>query len=178
VKNLTFLGDSLTAGYGLENPAMQSVPGLTQQKIDAAGLDWRVYNGGSSGSTSANGLYRLDNYLRRPIDAFVLQLGINDLIRKMPVERTRENLSKIIAKVLQKNPQCKLALMGMRIPAKHLYNNLYPALAAQYNIAFVPFYLYGVSGVSALNLGDKLHPNAEGYEVIAENIWPVIRELL
>ena len=99
MKNLTGLEDRLTAGYRLADPDSESVPALIQQKINEEGIDFKVYNGGYSGSTSGNGLYRLDHWLRRPIDAFVLELGINDLIRKVEPERTYYNLTAIMIRV-------------------------------------------------------------------------------
>lgn len=184
MKNITFLGDSLTAGYGLKDTASESVPALIQQKIDSEMLDFKVYNGGLSGSTSANGLYRLDHWLRRPIDVFVLELGINDFIRQVPLDTTKSNLEKITRKVLDKNPDCKLIMLGMRLP-KHIrhpgangFSGLFSEIAQQYGMALVPFYLEGVAGKRELNLPDGLHPNAAGYRVIAENIWPVIRQVL
>jgi acyl-CoA thioesterase-1 len=184
VKNITFLGDSLTAGYGLKNYALESVPALIQQKIDRQGLDYTVFNAGMSGSTSSNGLYRLDAWLRRPIDIFILELGINDLIRNVPVERTRKNMEAIVEKVLARNPGCKMALMGMRLPKNtrspvaDKFNQMYPQLAEKYSMVYVPFFLEGVAGKRELNLPDGLHPNAAGYVIIAENIWPAIHEML
>src|ERR1700754_2871706 len=99
MKNITFLVDSLTAGYGLRDPATESVPALIQEKIGHEHLDFKVYNGGLSGGTSANGLYRLDHWVSRPIDVFVLELGINDFIRQVPVETTASKVEKIIQKV-------------------------------------------------------------------------------
>ena len=184
MKNITFLGDSLTAGYGLQNHSLESVPALIQQKINHEGLAYTVYNAGMSGSTSGNGLYRLDAWLRRPIDAFILELGINDVIRSVPVERTRKNMEAILDKVLARNPGCKLALMGMRLPKNtrspvaDKFNQMYPELAEKYSMVYVPFFLEGVAGKRELNLPDGLHPNAAGYTIIADNIWPVIHDML
>ena len=184
MKNITFLGDSLTAGYGLPNPATQSVPALIQQKIRDKNLEYQVFNGGMSGSTSGNALYRLDHWLKRPVDVFVLQIGINDLIRKTPVELTAKNMEDIFRKVTGKYPECKLGLLGMRLPKTTSssvvasFNGIYPALAEKLNLAYIPFYLEGVAGRRELNLPDGLHPNASGYSVIADRIWPVIKTLL
>jgi acyl-CoA thioesterase-1 len=98
------LGDSLTAGYGLKEPDTESVLALIQQRIIDENLDFKVYNGGLSGGTSTNGLYRVDHWLRRPIDVFVLELGINDFIRQVPLTTTKSNLEKIVQKVKEKNP--------------------------------------------------------------------------
>lgn len=184
MKNLTFLGDSLTAGYGLSQPSNESVPALIQAKISESGLDYTVFNAGMSGSTSGNGLYRLDAWLRRPIEAFVLELGINDLMRSVPVARTRKNLEAIIEKVKLRNPECKLALMGMRLPKNtrsafaEAFNQMYPELAEKFRMTYIPFFLEGVAGKREYNLPDGLHPNADGYRIIADNIWPPLYQML
>jgi acyl-CoA thioesterase-1 len=178
LNNLTFLGDSLTAGYGLASPSTESVPGLIQHKINAENLGYIVHHGGLNGSTSSNGLYRLDYWLNRPIDAFVLELGINDLIRKIPAERTKYNLRQIIQKVKNKNPDSGIGVMGMRLPKCGEFNQIFADLADEFKLPLVPFYLEGVAGNRMFNLPDGLHPNAIGYKIIAGNIWPVIRDML
>ena len=184
MRNVLFFGDSLTAGYGLGDPASQSFPALIGQKISAAGLQWHVINAGLSGDTSAGGLARIDYWLSRPIDAFVLELGINDVLRQIPPASTQRNLQAIIDKVRSKYPTSRMALMGMRLPdflyspLTTQFNSMYPALASVNRIVLAPFFLQGVAGKSNLNLRDKIHPSAEGYKIIAENVWPVILNLL
>ena len=184
MKNIIFFGDSLTAGYRLADPAKEAVPGLIQAKIDEMGWEYKVYNAGLSGSTTGGGLARLDHWLKKPIDIFVLELGINDLIRNIPVAATRANLEKIIKFVLKKNPACKLAIMGMRLPntvkspAAAAFNHIYTEIAENHHSAYVHFYLDGVAGKRELNLPDGVHPNAAGYRVIAEKIWPTLRTLI
>lgn len=179
-----FFGDSLTAGYGLGNAKRESCPALIQQKIDAEGLDYHVINGGLSGDTTGGGLTRLDYWLNRPIDVFVLELGINDMIRRVTPATIQRNLEAIILRVKAKYPAIKLALMGMQLPAiipgviTTDFNAIYQQLATKYDMAFLPFYLEGVAGQKQLNLRDGLHPSAAGYRVIAENVWEVLRPLL
>src|SRR4051812_37901058 len=74
-RTIVFFGDSLTAGYGLDDPTSEAYPALVQRKIEAAGLPWRVVNAGLSGETTAGGLRRIDWVLRQPVDVFVLALG-------------------------------------------------------------------------------------------------------
>ncbi|NOW95785.1 arylesterase [Mucilaginibacter sp. SG564] len=182
--NILFFGDSLTAGYGLKNVKTESLPALVQQKIDAAKLPYHVINGGLSGDTSAGGLFRLDYWTNRPIQVFVLELGTNDIIRGISPQVTHKNLQAIIDKVKLKFPHVKLALMGMEIPAfisgtlAAEFKAIFRQLADANHMTFVPFYLAGVAGKPHLNLPDMLHPSAEGYRVMLDNVWPVIRELL
>jgi acyl-CoA thioesterase-1 len=184
MKNILFFGDSLTAGYGLADVRTESCPALIQQKIDAEGLDYHVINGGLSGDTSAGGLTRLEYWLNRPMDVFILELGINDMMRRIPPVKIHHNLESIILEVKVKYPQIKLALMGMELPAfipgaaTAEFRAIYRKLADKYQMAFVPFYLEGIAGQRHLNMRDGLHPSAAGYRVIADKIWPVIKPLL
>ncbi|HZY37173.1 MAG TPA: arylesterase [Mucilaginibacter sp.] len=183
-QNILFFGDSLTAGYGLQNPALESFPALIGQKIAAGQLDCHVINAGLSGDTTAGGLSRIDYWLSRPVAVFILELGINDILRGIPPQNTRNNLQAIVNKVKAKYPGARMVLMGMQIPAflhspfTDQFNNIYPALAAANNIALAPYFLEGVAGKARLNQHDRIHPNAEGYKVIAENVWPVIEKVI
>ncbi|WP_295796317.1 arylesterase [Mucilaginibacter sp.] len=184
MQNILFFGDSLTAGYGLANAAAESFPAIIGQKITAAGLGYRVVNAGLSGDTSAGGLQRIDYWLNQPVSVFVLELGINDVIRGMAPLTTKNNLQTIIDKVKAKYPNAKMAIMGMQMPVflhspvAGQFMQIFTTLAAANNISLVPFFLDGVAGVRNLNLPDKLHPNVDGYKVIADNVWPVIQKLL
>ncbi|MDF2434149.1 MAG: acyl-CoA thioesterase [Mucilaginibacter sp.] len=184
MQNILFLGDSLTAGYGLHNTAIESFPARIEQKINAAKLEYNVINAGLSGDTSGGGLNRIAYWLSRPVSIFVLELGINDIIRGISPQTIFRNLQAIIDKVKARYPNVKIALMGMRIPAfipstfAVQFNAIYLKLANDNQAAFVPFFLDGVAGKSQFNLPDRLHPNAEGYKVIADNVWPVIKKLV
>jgi acyl-CoA thioesterase-1 len=182
--NILFFGDSLTAGYGLKDAKTESLPALIQQRVHTANLAYHVINGGLSGDTTSGGLYRLDYWINRPITVLVLELGINDIIRGIHPQTTANNLQTIIDRVKQKHPGVKIALMGMEVPAfipgvfAAQFKAIFRKLAEVNNTAFVPFYLQDVAGIAHLNLPDRLHPNADGYKVIANNIWPVIKGVL
>ena len=184
MRNILFFGDSLTAGYGLADARKEACPALIQQKINAEGYDYHVINGGLSGDTTSGGLARLDYWLNRPMDIFVLELGINDIRRHISPAKIYQNLDAIVKQVKAKYPDIKLALMGMQVPAVipglpvDNFNSIFKKLADAHNMAFVPFYLDGVAGQMHLNIRDGLHPSAEGYKVIAERVWPVIKGLL
>jgi acyl-CoA thioesterase-1 len=184
MKNILFFGDSLTAGYGLGNHKTESFPALIQQKIDAAGMPYHCINGGLSGDTTSGGLMRLEYWMNRPLNVFVLELGVNDIIRGISPQTTAKNLQFIIDKVKLKSPNIKLVMLGMDIPAfiPHAFaidfKAIFRKLADANQMAFVPFYLDGVAGKAYLNLPDMLHPNAAGYKVMADRVWPVLRPLL
>jgi acyl-CoA thioesterase-1 len=184
MKHILFFGDSLTAGYGLASAATESFPALIQQKINEAQLDYTITNAGVSGDTTRGGLARLDYWLNKPVDVFILELGINDAIRQVAPLTIQQNLQTIINKVRAKYPEVKIALMGMQLPAfipggrVAEFRNIFNTLASTNDIALVPFFLEGVAGKRHLNLRDGLHPSAEGYKIMAGKVWPVIKSLL
>ena len=181
-RNILFLGDSITAGYGLE-PA-QAYPALIQGKINAKRWPFKVINAGQSGDTTAGGLSRMDWLLRNHIDVLVLELGGNDGLRGLPAETTRKNLQAIIGRSREKYPDVKILLAGMQVPPNmgHDYakqfNTIFADIAKKNKAALVPFVLEGVGGVPALNLPGGIHPTAKGHEIVAANVWKVLEPLL
>ncbi len=184
MKNILFFGNSLTAGYGLSNASAESMPGLIQEKINASGIDAIVINAGISGDTTRGGLVRIDRYLNIQIDVFVLELGINDVMRGISPQTSLKNLQAIVDKVKAKHPEAKLVLLGMEIPSfiqgtfAEEFRAIFRKLASDNNMEFLPFLLAGVVGKKHLSLVDRLHPSAEGYQIIAENVWPIIHKVL
>lgn len=183
-RTIVFFGDSLTAGYGLEDPASESYPARIQEKIDAAKLRWRAVNAGLSGETTSGGLRRVDWILRQPIDIFVLALGGNDGLRGIDPAVSRANLQQILERVRAKYPEAKLVLAGMQMPPSmgadfaRAFERMYPEVAGKYDAVLVPFLLEGVGGQLDLNLPDRIHPNARGHALIAETVWKALRPLL
>jgi acyl-CoA thioesterase I len=183
-RTLVFFGDSLTAGYGLADPASESYPALIQQKIDAAGLGWRVVNAGLSGETTAGGLRRIDWILRQPVDLFVLALGANDGLRGINPAVSRDNLQQIVDRVRAKYPQARIVVAGMQMPAAlgtdyvREFQDMFPAVAEKSHATLLPFLLQDVGGSLRLNQEDRIHPNPAGHAVIAETVWKVLRPLL
>jgi acyl-CoA thioesterase-1 len=182
-KTILFFGNSLTAGYGLNDPS-EAFPALIQGKIDSLKLPYKTVNAGLSGETSAGGKGRIGWILKQKVDVFVLELGANDGLRGIPVKETIKNLQAIIDTVKLKFPSAKLVLLGMQVPPNMgrdyatQFKTIYPQLAASNNMAFVPFLLEGVGGVTSLNQADGIHPTAEGDKIVAETIWKVLKEVL
>ncbi len=183
VKTILFFGDSLTAGYGLDDPAL-AFPGRIQEKITAEKLPWRVINAGLSGETTAGGLRRLDWIMRQPVHIFVLELGGNDGLRGLSPEVARANLQAIIDKVRAKNPATRIVIAGMEMPTSMgtdyttAFRAIYPDLAKKNDATLIPFLLEGVGGDPKLNLPDGVHPTAEGHAIVAETVWKILRPLL
>lgn len=174
------LGDSLTAGLGLSPE--QSWPSLVQQKIDRAGLDVEVVNAGVSGDTSAGGLRRLDWALDGDVKVLVLELGANDGLRGLPADQLRANLSQMIATA--KSRHIAVLLCGMEAPPNfgpqytREFRKVFTDVAAEHDVAFIPFMLQGVAGDAALNQSDGIHPNEEGTRRVADLIWQSLQPLL
>ena len=182
-KTLLFFGDSLTAGYGLDDPD-EAFPGRIKERIDSLNLPYKVVTAGLSGETSAGGKSRVSWILKQPIDVFVLELGANDGLRGISPAETERNLQAIIDQVRKKYPDCKIVLTGMLMPpsmgVKYAadFKAVFPKLAKDNNLAFVPFLLEGVGGISRLNQGDGIHPTAAGHHILADNVWGILKDVL
>lgn len=177
---ILFLGDSLTAGYGLEEG--EAFPSLLAQRFKSEGLDVKVVNAGVSGSTSASGLARLQWYIRSKPDLMVLSLGANDGLRGLSVEELRNNLVATIEYAQSNGLQ--VALTGMLIPPNYgpeyteAFANVFPELAEQYQLSFLPFLLEGVAAITELNQRDGIHPNLAGSKIVAETVYQFLLPLL
>lgn len=183
-RTVVFVGDSITAGYGLESPAAEAYPALIQAKIDAAGLAWRVVNAGISGDTTAGGLRRIDWILRQQVDILVIALGGNDGLRGIDPAVTRANLQGIIDRARRQQPGIRIVLAGMQMPAnmsedfRRDYQAVFPELAGRNGATLIPFLLEGVGAVPELNQPDLIHPTAQGQSVIAGTVWAHLSSLL
>ncbi|MFT4854749.1 MAG: acyl-CoA thioesterase-1 [Algoriphagus sp.] len=177
-KIILFFGNSLTAGYGIDQE--DAFAGLTQLRIDSLGLDYKVINGGLSGETTAGGLSRLDWFLEDKPDIFVLELGGNDGLRGIALTETKSNLLAMVDKVRAKFPETKIILAGMQIPPNmgqeysNEFKEIYPAVAKEKNVKLIPFLLENVGGIPELNLPDGIHPTEQGHKIVLETIWPYI----
>ena len=183
-KTVLFFGDSLTAGYGLDDPASDSYPSVVQEKIKAAHLPYTIVNAGNSGETSAGGLGRIDWVLKQKVDVFILELGANDGLRGIPVSETTKNLQAIINKVKAKYPDARLVITGMQIPPSmgaayaNDFKAIFPKLSAKNNMTLIPFLLDKVGGIAKLNQADGIHPTKEGAKIVADNVWNVLKGVL
>ncbi|MBW1634954.1 MAG: arylesterase [Deltaproteobacteria bacterium] len=174
------VGDSLTAGYGLDES--DAYPALLENKLHAAGYKYRVINGGVSGETSSGTLSRLEWILTMEPDIVLLETGANDGLRGINPLLVEQNIGNIL-KILNDNDIVVL-LAGMKM-AWNLgplyvskFNGIYPKLAREFNVEYMPFFLEGVAMKSELNQTDGLHPNGRGYEKIAENIFPYVLDVI
>lgn len=173
---LVCLGDSLTAGFGLAPE--QAYPALLQQRLQQAGMPWRVVNAGVSGDTTAGGLRRLDWALKQGADVLLVALGANDGLRGIPPDVTARNLQRIIQKAQQRG--IRVVLAGMKLPDNYgrdhqrRFEAIFPTLAKEHRIPLIPFLLEGVAMRSELNQDDRIHPNAEGQKRVAALLWKAL----
>jgi acyl-CoA thioesterase-1 len=182
-QRVVILGDSITAGFGLDDSA-KAYPNLLQAKLDQAGLPFEVANAGVSGDTTASGLRRVDWALSRGGAVLVVALGGNDGLRGLSPEQTEANLRAIIKRAKEKVPGILVVIAGMQMPGNmgapyvEQFQSIFPRVARETDAALVPFLLEGVGGVPSLNQADGIHPNAEGAKLVAENVWKVLEKIL
>ena len=182
-KRILFFGDSLTAGYGLED-INDSFPALIQSKVDSLSLGYTVINSGVSGETSAGGKSRINWVLNQKVDVFVLELGANDGLRGVPLKETRENLQAIIDAVLKKSSTTKIILAGMQLPPNMgidyvtEFKAIFPQLAKKNNVNLIPFLLKDVGGIPDLNQADGIHPTVKGQIILASNVWAILGPMI
>lgn len=180
---VVFLGTSLTAGYGLEDPDTR-FSALIRERILRDKLPFSVVNAGVSGNTSAGGLDRLDWVLRTPLRVLVLELGANDGLRGLPLEALANNLHQVIQTTRERYPESEIIVVGMEAPPNlgpdytERFRQVFREVAAEHDAHLVPFLLEGVAGFSKLNQADGIHPNAEGHRIVADNVWKVLKPVL
>jgi acyl-CoA thioesterase I len=179
MKRILVLGDSLSGGFGLK--PSEAYPALLANKLRAAGLNFQVTNASQTGGTTDGGVERLPTHLKRKIDIFILELGINDAFRGVPFDQIQSNLQQIIDKVKAQNPNVRVVIAGMAAPRAvgaddyvSAFGKMFAELATRNGVLLVPYLLEGVAGNPSLNLPDGIHPNAAGQKVLAENVWRVL----
>src|SRR5437764_3285161 len=183
-KTILVFGDSLSEGFMLKHS--EAYPALLAKKLRAEGLNFSVTNASASGGTTDGGFERFTPHLKNRIDILILELGINDAFRGVPIHRIQNNLQQIIDKVKARNRNARVVIAGMQLPGYtaddyvSAFGQMFADLAAENRAALVPYLLKGVAGNPALNLPDGIHPNAAGQKVLPENVWrvlePVARE--
>ncbi len=180
-KSIVVLGDSISAGYGME--VQQSWVELLQQRLDRHDSGYTVYNESISGDTTAGGLARIDRALDEyQPDILILELGANDGLRGLPPKVMRSNLAEIIKRA--RHAGARVLLLSMRIPPNYgkryteMFYNVYPQLAQRLEVTYVPFILQDVALVKELMQRDGLHPNFKAQAMIADKVWQYLEPLL
>ncbi len=174
-------GDSLSAAYGF-SPS-QGWPALLAQRLESAAPAWRVVNASISGETTAGGLRRLPEDLKRhQPSVVVIALGANDGLRGQPVAAARANLEQMIR--LARQARAEPVLVGLMIPPNYgidyarQFREMYPQIAKRMKVPLVPFLLEGVAETREFFQADQLHPTAEAQPRILENVWGTLAPLV
>jgi len=173
-------GDSLTAGLGTE-PG-KSYPDYLQADLDAKGYRYHVVNEGVSGNTTKDGLQRLDSIVAMKPAIVIVEFGGNDGLRGFRIEDSRTNLDQIVGTL--KAAGAKIVLAGITLPPNYgpdyirQFNETYVLLAKKYSAPMLPFLLKNVYGVDGMMQTDNTHATAEGNEIVAKNILPLVLPLL
>ncbi|HST02128.1 MAG TPA: arylesterase [Usitatibacter sp.] len=180
-RTVMVFGDSLSAAYNL--PVDKGWVHLVEQKIKDAGLDWKVVNASVSGETTAGGLRRLPEDLKRhKPDLVVIELGANDALRGQPIAGIRSNLVEMIQ--LTRKARAEPVIVGLMIPPNYgidyaaEFRALYPALAKAEKTPIVPFLLEGIADKPEMFQADQLHPTAEGEVRVADTVWAALKPLV
>ncbi|HET9418088.1 MAG TPA: arylesterase [Chthoniobacterales bacterium] len=181
MKTIFVFGDSLSDGFHLKRS--QAYPTLLLGKLRDVGLEYEIVSASQSGGTTTSGLARLPPHLKRKIDIFILELGINDAFLGVPVDTIEANLQSIIDQVKARNPQVRIVICGMQVrnfsadAYVAAFGKMYSELAEKNRAALVPYLLDGVGGDPNLNLPDGIHPNSAGQKILAENVWRVLEPI-
>lgn len=174
------MGDSVTAGYGVAKE--KAWPALLEKKLKREHENIKVINAGISGATTASAVSNLKWQLKRKFQILILCLGGNDGLRGLDLKQSEKNLAKAIS--MAKSSGAKVLLVGMKLPKNYgedyrkQFSNIYPRLAKEHKVSFMPFLLKDVGGIKDLNLPDGIHPNEKGYQKVVENIFPYVEKLL
>ena len=177
-----FLGTSLTAGLGLDPD--EAYPALIQQKIDSAGLPYRVANAGVSGETSAGAVRRINWLLRQKPAVVVIETGANDGLRGLSTDSLKANIQTIIDSARALSPPPRIVLVGMRALPNYgfayarRFSAVFRELAEANDLPLVPFLLEDVAGRDGMNQADGIHPTAAGQQRMAQTVWEVLEKEL
>jgi acyl-CoA thioesterase-1 len=180
-KSIVVLGDSISAGYGIE--VKQGWVALLQNKLAQANSSYEVVNASISGDTTAGGLARIDKILatHKP-DVVLVELGANDGLRGLQPRLAKDNLAEIARRA--RKAGAKVLLLSMRIPPNYgkryteMFYDVYPQLSKELGVAYMPFILEDVALVKELMQPDGLHPNAKAQPMIADKVWEHLQPLL
>ncbi|MBK1831677.1 arylesterase [Verrucomicrobiaceae bacterium R5-34] len=182
VRRVVFLGDSITAGYGLKKS--EAYPAIIEKLAKADGHQIQVINAGLSGDTTSGGVRRIAVLARQPIDLLVIALGGNDGLRGIPAKVSGNNLANIVDIVRRKQPDTKILLAGMQMPENmgktytDAFRKVFGEVAKEKQVATLPFLLEGVAADKTLNLPDGIHPNAKGQAIVARHVYQALLPLL
>jgi acyl-CoA thioesterase-1 len=181
-KTIMILGDSLSAGYGIQPE--QGWVNLLQKRLNQQyPKQHKVVNASVSGETTSGALARLPKLLQthKP-HIVVIELGGNDGLRGQPPQMIQKNLANLVQQ--SQKAKAKVILFGMKMPPNYgqsytkAFENNYKVVSQQYKVKLLPFFLNGVAGNKNLMLQDLVHPNAKAQSILLNNAYPYIKGAL
>ena len=173
-------GDSLTKGEGVSSSL--NYPAKLQERLDREGYDYCVINKGISGETSAQGLNRVADIISIKPEIAIVEFGANDGLRGIPVESMARNLGEIVRRL--RAAGIEVILAGMEVPPNYgpeytrSFREVFRNISESNGIPLIPFFLDGVGGHPELNQEDGIHPTAEGYDIVVDNVWKILEPML
>lgn len=179
-KVLVCFGDSITAGYGLQQG--QSYPDALQQKLDQRGFGYKVNNQGTSGATTKDAVASLRTVLALHPEIVIVEFGGNDGLRGLPLDETRHNFDTILTALAQAH--IKVLLAGITLPPNygpeyiHSFEGIFHDMAGKYHTAFVPMLYKDIVHIPGTLQDDGIHPTAKGSAIIADTLIQALRPLL
>jgi acyl-CoA thioesterase-1 len=177
---LVCFGDSITAGYGLQQD--EAYPAALERKLNEAGYHYKVVNEGTSGATTKDAVASVAGVIRLRPQVVIVEYGGNDGLRGLPLDATRHNLDAVLTTL--DNAHVKVLLAGITLPPNygadyiHAFEGVFRDLAAKHHVAFVPMLYKDVVKTQGTIQGDGIHPTAKGSEIIADTLMPVLAPLL
>ena len=178
---LLILGDSLSAGYGMDRE--QSWVNLLDIRLKESGFSYSILNSSISGDTSQGGLLRLPRLLDRyQPEIVIIELGANDGLRGIDPGITRENMTRMIQQ--SQTTGARVLLAGIKLPPNYgstyleQFESIYPDLASEFETMLVPFFMDGVALKPELLQADNIHTNENGQPVLLDNVWKVLEPAL
>ena len=177
---LVCFGDSITAGYGLQDG--QAYPDFLDRDLTAAGYRYKVLNRGVSGATTSDAVASLPGILALHPDAVIVEFGGNDGLRGLPLDQTRRNLDQVLTAL--EAAHIKILLAGITLPPNYgpdyiqSFQQVFRTLAAHHRVAFVPMIYKNLIHVSGTIQADGIHPTAKGSAILADTLLPALKPLL
>ncbi len=177
---LVCFGDSITAGYGLQNG--QSFPDALQRDLDQRGYHYKVLNQGTSGATTKDAVASLHSILLLHPEVAIVEFGGNDGLRGLPSDQTRRNLDQVLTALT--DAHIRILLAGITLPPNYgqdyirQFDQIFRTLAAKHRVAFVPMIYKDLIHVPGTIQADGIHPTAKGSEIVARTLLPALTPLL
>ncbi len=177
---LICFGDSITAGYGLQQG--QSYPDFLQKKVDANGYPYQVENRGTSGATTKDAVASLPSILRLHPNIVIVEFGGNDGLRGLPTDQTRRNLDTVLTAL--EDAHIKVLIAAITLPPDygpdyiHAFEQVFRDLASKHHSAFVPMIYKDLIHVPGTIQSDGIHPTVKGSEILAETLFTALKPLL